>query len=207
MITFSTTSQNPKKKPWSWLFIGWCTWGVMKENYGLIKLSFWDTCKLDFSKFHLPYLHYYCNVRGAGQEECERVWGWRLILPSEFPFWKLESRWTLEPSKSDCRGQNTSHWRVIYIIGKILKCRCLKWLAWPIWTFETQVMAKRKVRNQTGSLIPNHEMSGIDPISVRAGGVWYTVGKLSMRATTLLYTSSWLEVWARNYSFAKLREF
>ncbi len=65
--------------------------------------------------------------KGVGQEECERVWGWRLTLPSELPFWELESRWTPEPSESDCRGQKTLHWRVIYIIGKILKCRCLKW--------------------------------------------------------------------------------
>ncbi len=56
MITILTTSQNPKKKPWVWLLIRWCTWGVSKENYGLIKSGFWDTCKLDFAEFHLPYL-------------------------------------------------------------------------------------------------------------------------------------------------------
>jgi hypothetical protein len=35
----------------------------------------------------------------------------------------LDSR----PLESDCRGQNTSHWRILYIIGKLLKCRWLKW--------------------------------------------------------------------------------
>jgi hypothetical protein len=65
--------------------------------------------------------------KGMGQEKCERIWGWRLTFPSEFPFWELESQWTPEPSKSNCRAQNTLHWGVIYIIGKILKCRCLKW--------------------------------------------------------------------------------
>jgi hypothetical protein len=44
-----------------------------------------------------------------------------------FPFGELESWWTLEPLESNCRGQNTSHWRFFYIIGKLLKCRCLKW--------------------------------------------------------------------------------
>jgi hypothetical protein len=63
-----------------------------------------------------------------GQEECERVRGWKLTLPSELPFWELESRWTLEPSESNDKGQNTSHWRVLYIIRKLLKCRCLKWV-------------------------------------------------------------------------------
>jgi hypothetical protein len=38
-----------------------------------------------------------------------------------------ESTGTPKISESDCRGQNTSHWRVIYIIGKLLKFRCLKW--------------------------------------------------------------------------------
>jgi hypothetical protein len=64
---------------------------------------------------------------GTGQEECKRVWGWRLTLPSELPFWESKSQWTPKPSGSDCKGQNTSHWRVPYIIGKLLKFRCLKW--------------------------------------------------------------------------------
>ncbi len=34
---------------------------------------------------------------------------------------------TPEFSESNCRGQNSLPWRVIYIIGKPLKCRCLKW--------------------------------------------------------------------------------
>jgi hypothetical protein len=32
-----------------------------------------------------------------------------------------------ETSEFDCRGQNTSHWGVLYIIGKLSKCRCRKW--------------------------------------------------------------------------------
>ncbi len=66
--------------------------------------------------------------KGVGQEECERVWRWRFTLPSEFPLWELESQWTPKPSESDCSGQNISHWGVFYIIGKLLKCRCLKWV-------------------------------------------------------------------------------
>jgi hypothetical protein len=34
---------------------------------------------------------------------------------------------TPETSKFDCRGQNTSHCGVLYIIGKLLKRRCRKW--------------------------------------------------------------------------------
>jgi hypothetical protein len=65
--------------------------------------------------------------KDVGQEACERVWGWRVTLPNELPFWELEFRWTPEPSESDCNGQNTLHQRVLYIIEKILKFKCLKW--------------------------------------------------------------------------------
>jgi len=39
-----------------------------------------------------------------------------------------ESSMIPENSERDCRGQNTLHWGVLYIFGKVLKCRCPKWL-------------------------------------------------------------------------------
>jgi hypothetical protein len=62
----------------------------------------------------------------------------------------------------------------------------LNGLSWPISTYVTRVMAKRKAGSQIDSLTPDHEKLGIDLTSVRAGGVWHTVEKISMRATTLL---------------------
>ncbi len=59
-------------------------------------------------------------------------------------------------------------------------------LAWPIWTFVTQVMAKRKTGSQIDSLTPDHKKSRIDPIPLWVSGVQHAVGKLSMRATTLV---------------------
>jgi hypothetical protein len=47
-------------------------------------------------------------------------------------------------------------------------------------------MAKRKAGSQTCSLTPEHEMLGIDPISMRARGMRHTIGKLLTRSTTLL---------------------
>jgi hypothetical protein len=44
-----------------------------------------------------------------------------------FHYWELESRWTLETSESDCKGQNPSPCEVLYIIEKLLKLRCPKW--------------------------------------------------------------------------------
>jgi hypothetical protein len=40
---------------------------------------------------------------------------------------KLESFGTPKNSELDCRGKNTSHWGVLYVIEKVLKCRCPKW--------------------------------------------------------------------------------
>ncbi len=50
-----------------------------------------------------------------------------LTLPSELSFWELESQWTLEFSKGNCKGQNSLDWIVPYIIGKLFERRCLKW--------------------------------------------------------------------------------
>jgi len=32
-----------------------------------------------------------------------------------------------ENSEHNCKGQNTSHWGVLYTVGKFLKCKCPKW--------------------------------------------------------------------------------
>jgi hypothetical protein len=58
----------------------------------------------------------------------QRVWGnepSHSQVNSHVGSWSLER--TPEFSERDCRGQNFSSWRVLYIIEKLLKCRCLKW--------------------------------------------------------------------------------
>jgi hypothetical protein len=52
---------------------------------------------------------------------------WTLTLPRQFPLWEMESRWTLGTSESDCKRQTSMSYGVLYIIGKLLKRRCLKW--------------------------------------------------------------------------------
>jgi hypothetical protein len=39
----------------------------------------------------------------------------------------LESFRTPKNLELQCKGQNTSHWGFLHTIGKVLKCRCLKW--------------------------------------------------------------------------------
>jgi len=50
-----------------------------------------------------------------------------LTLPRQLPLWERESWWTSKISESDCRGQTSMSCDVPYIIGKLLKLRCLKW--------------------------------------------------------------------------------
>jgi hypothetical protein len=47
--------------------------------------------------------------------------------PSGFPFWELESLWSLEFLESEFKGQNSLDWRLPDTIEKLLKCRYLKW--------------------------------------------------------------------------------
>jgi len=48
----------------------------------------------------------------------------KLTLP-KMGTWEFSG--TFETSEFDCKGQKTSHWGVLYIIEKLLKCRCRKW--------------------------------------------------------------------------------
>jgi hypothetical protein len=62
-----------------------------------------------------------------------------------------ESSRTLESSEFYCKAQNTLHWGVICIIGKLLKCRCPKCarMTHLNWQFDSR---PRKVENQLDSL-------------------------------------------------------
>jgi hypothetical protein len=55
-------------------------------------------------------------------------------------------------------------------------------------------------------LTPDHEKSGIDPKYLAAENVRHTVGKVSMRATTLLETALRSEVCSQSYGTSKSRE-
>jgi hypothetical protein len=50
------------------------------------------------------------------------------VKPNTWKSWELESSGTPECSELDSKGQNTSHWGVLGVIGKILKRRYRKWL-------------------------------------------------------------------------------
>ncbi len=78
-------------------------------------------------------------------KECE---GMNLHTPKWTPSWELKSQWTPEYSEHNYKGQNPSSWKKNYTIGKLLKCKCLKWACIPhldIWN--TSYDQKKKVEN------------------------------------------------------------
>jgi len=75
-----------------------------------------------------------------------------------------------------------------------------------IWTYETQVMAKRRAVSQIASLTSDQKKLGIDPIYLVAEGVRDTIEKFLMKATTLLETTSRSEVCSQSYGAPKLWE-
>jgi hypothetical protein len=113
---------------------------------------------------------------------------WTLTFPSEFPLWELESKWTFESSDRDCRGQNPSSWRVIYIFGKLLKRKYLKWdriTHLDVWNMS---YCQKKGRESNWQSNSQALKVRIDLIYLRSGGMWHIVEKLLTRATTLLWT-------------------
>ncbi len=67
-------------------------------------------------------------------------------------------------------------------------------------------MAKRRAGSQIANLTPNQKKSGIDPIYLFLDNVRHIVGKLSTRATTLLYTAPRSEVCLQSYGAPKSRK-
>jgi hypothetical protein len=59
----------------------------------------------------------------------QRVWGHEPShsqVHSHVGSWS--PKWTPKFLEHDCRGQNPLLWRVLCIIGNLLKCKCLKWV-------------------------------------------------------------------------------
>jgi hypothetical protein len=90
--------------------------------------------KTYYTKCRNPSLGLATKVRGckvAGQERdlgVQRVWGnepSHSQVNSNVGSWN--PKWTPEFLECDFKGHNPLPWRNLYIIGKLLKCKCLKW--------------------------------------------------------------------------------
>jgi hypothetical protein len=127
-----------------------------------------------------------------------RVWEWTFTLPNELPCWELESQWTPESSNSDCKGQNPSPWRVIYIIEKLLKWRCLKWARMTHLDILNTSYGQKKGWESNWQFDSRPQKFGNQPnVPFRVGGMQHSVGKLLTRATTSLQTSSRSKVYTQ----------
>ncbi len=67
-------------------------------------------------------------------------------------------------------------------------------------------MAKRRAGRQIANLIPDRKKSRIDPIYLFSDNMRHTIGKLSTRATILLYTTPRSKVCSQSYGAPKLQE-
>jgi hypothetical protein len=92
--------------------------------------------------------------------------------PLTLPKMGLESPLGLLKTWSSITGVKTPRLEVFFMpLERSWSVDVENGFAWAIRTFAAQVMCKKRVGSQTGSLIPEHEKSGIDPTSVRAG-IW-----------------------------------
>jgi hypothetical protein len=68
--------------------------------------------------------HNGCQSICMSQPHFGQVWGWS---PTLGKVGDLKSFWTLECLELDRKAQNTSHWSVVGVIGKVLKRKYRKW--------------------------------------------------------------------------------
>ncbi len=98
----------------------------------------------------------------------------------------LESSGTPEDSEFELKGQNTSHWGVLGVIGKVLKCRCLNWpLICHLDIFRPRY-GQKKGRESNWQFDSRPLKVGIDLFPTSDDSMQHGVGKLSRRATTLV---------------------
>jgi len=64
----------------------------------------------------------------------ERVGEWTLTLPRKLPLWEFRISVDSRILKEWLQGSKLNGLRVLYIVGKLLEPKCLKWLAWHIST-------------------------------------------------------------------------
>ncbi len=93
---------------------------------------------------------------------------------------------TPKTSESNCRGQNTTLWCILYIIGMLLKSRCLNWACMTHLDICNTSYGKKKGRESNWQYDSWTLKIGNWPDPVRVGGVQRTVGKILTRAIALL---------------------
>jgi hypothetical protein len=135
-----------------------------------------------------------------------QVWGWS---PTLGKVGGLESSGTPECSEFDSKAQNTSHWGVLGVIGKVLKRKCRKWPRIGNSDTFSPSYGQKKGQESNWQFDSRPLKVGNRPLPDVAlkSATRHDVGKLSMRATTLIQGSSRSEFRARSYGRSKFQEF
>jgi hypothetical protein len=110
------------RQTWKWIFImlKYVNINMKKTWYGYGVRSCLKLMLNKLKEMKGPTSIYTTFVTTPLLEECEDD-----THTPEMGTW--ESSGTPEILEFDCRGQNTSLWGVLHVIGKLLKCTCRKW--------------------------------------------------------------------------------
>jgi hypothetical protein len=111
----------------------------------------------------------------------------------------LESSGTPENLELELKGQNTSHWGVLDVIGKILKCRCLNWPRVGHLDICSPSYGQKKGRESNWQFDSRPLKVGNRPLPDVCSGS----ATRRWKATTLVQTSSRSELGARSYGSPK----
>ncbi len=131
------------------------------------------------------------------------MWGWSPTLGKNED---LESFGTPECSELDSKAQNTSHWGVLGVIGKVLKCRYRKWPRIDHLNICSPSYGQKKGRESNWQFDSRLLKVGNRPLPTSELRVRYVVGKISSRATSLIQTSSRSDFSVESYELSKSRD-
>jgi hypothetical protein len=118
----------------------------------------------------------------------------------------LESFGTPKNSEPELKGQNTSNWGVLGVIGKVLKCRCLNWPRIGHLDIFSPSYGQKKGRESNWQFDSRPLKVGNRPLADVCSGSATWRWKYLGRDTTLVQTSSQSKLRARSYERPKSRE-
>jgi hypothetical protein len=136
----------------------------------------------------------------VSQPHFGQVWGWS---PTLGKVEDLESSGTPECSELDIKGENTLHWGVLSVIGKVLKRKYRKWPRIGNSDMCSPSYGQKKGRESNWQF---DSRPLIDLFLTFDSSVQHGVGKILTRATTLIQTSLLSDSALGSYGRSKFRE-
>ncbi len=118
----------------------------------------------------------------------------------------LESSGTLECLELDSKAQNTSHWGVLGVVGKVLKRRYRKWPRIGHLNICSPSYGQKKGRESNWQFDSRPLKVGNRPLPDILFEIATWRWKISTRATTLVQTLLWSHSAVGSYGRSKFRE-